>query len=142
MNILEALKKYIRANGGSSRANNISEAVKDLDSIPQSSGGGGMVVNVVVSDTEPITFTVDKTISEILTAYHSGVVVRAHMYRLSGSFDMWLELGMDSEAFGGLVFGNIMFRLDDEGYLTPMYILVATKDEDTGDDVWRSDVLI
>ena len=38
-NILEALKNYIRTRGGTSNAYNIAEAVNDLNSIPQGSGG-------------------------------------------------------------------------------------------------------
>lgn len=39
-NILEALKNYIHTHGGTSNAYNIAEAVNDLNSIPQGSGGG------------------------------------------------------------------------------------------------------
>lgn len=39
-NILEALKNYIHTRGGTSNAYNIAEAVNDLNSIPQGSGGG------------------------------------------------------------------------------------------------------
>lgn len=74
MNILEALKKYIRANGGSSRANNISEAVRDLDSIPQGSGGGGMIVHFEFDETAEV-MSADKTPSEVLNAMLSGPVV-------------------------------------------------------------------
>lgn len=80
MNILEALKKYIRANGGSSRANNIAEAVNDLDSIPQGSGGGGMVVRFELDETTGAV-SADKTPSEVLNAMSSGPVVGV----LSGS---------------------------------------------------------
>lgn len=38
-NILEALKNYIHTRGGTSNAYNIAEAVNDLNSIPQGSGG-------------------------------------------------------------------------------------------------------
>lgn len=66
MNILEALKKYIRANGGSSRANNISEAVKDLDSIPKisdsvlvksSTEGSDKIFAITVNDSGTISAT-------------------------------------------------------------------------------------
>lgn len=83
MNILEALKKYIRANGGSSRANNISEAVKDLDSIPQGSGGGGMVVTVDFD--ESFNGTADKTLDEIIAAFDAGTFVSIKML-LMGAF--------------------------------------------------------
>lgn len=76
MNILEALKKYIRANGGSSRANNISEAVKDLDSIPQGSGGG-MVVTVNFD--ESYNGVADKTLDEIIAAFDAGTFVSMKM---------------------------------------------------------------
>lgn len=83
MNILEALKKYIRANGGSSRANNISEAVKDLDSIPQGSGGGGMVVTVDFD--ESYNGVADKTLDEIIAAFDAGTFVSIKML-LMGAF--------------------------------------------------------
>lgn len=74
MNILEALKKYIRVNGGSSRANNISEAVRDLDSIPQGSGGGAMIVHFELDESTGAV-SADKTPSEVLTAMLSGPVI-------------------------------------------------------------------
>lgn len=77
MNILEALKNYIRSHGGSSRANNISEAVKDLDSIPQGSGGGGMVVTVDFD--ESYNGVADKTLDEIIAAFNAGTFVSIKM---------------------------------------------------------------
>lgn len=97
MNILEALKKYIRANGGSSKANNISEAVKDLDSIPQGSGGGGMVVTVDFD--ESFNGTADKTFDEIIAAFDAGTFVSIKML-LMGAFYLQapLIMGMKGEA--------------------------------------------
>lgn len=116
MNILESLKKYIRANGGSSRANNISEAVKDLDSIPQgsgggipeapvddkqyarkngawseveSSGGGGMVVTVNFD--ESYNGVADKTLDEIIAAFDAGAFVSIKML-VVGDFNLQAPL--------------------------------------------------
>ena len=116
MNILEALKKYIRTNGGSSRANNISEAVKDLDSIPQGSGGGGMVVNfnLQISGDEAIV-SADKTPAEVIVAAVTGPVMGT---LIAPDADVREITPIGSVAFLEPGFPAFWFRkIDDDGHM-------------------------
>ena len=134
MNILEALKKYIRANGGSSRANNISEAVKDLDSIPQGSGGGAslFIINLSVNpETNELTW--DKTNEEMIEAYNNNQIMMVKVVGIvDGVFGYRTALctdASDAEGYGySFVFagggGLLAYNLPDgsDGYWDGAYL--------------------
>lgn len=128
MNILESLKKYIRANGGSSRANNISEAVKDLDSIPQGSGGG-MFVTVTFHESFD-DGTADKTVDEIIAAVLAGKEVKAKLFLPVAESVNVLNFSM-LDASGLIFFGSTQYSPSKDGNYPMLSGMI-----DDGRDVW------
>ena len=119
-------KKYIRTNGGSSRANNISEAVRDLDSIPQGSGGGTMVVEFkMITESGP--YECNHTIDEVREALKTGNVVGVFTNGEAGSIPMGNAIVYQMEK----ICFNFQGISDDE----PMYSF--TSDSDSEDVIFK-----
>lgn len=109
------------------------EVVHQIDQkyIPQGSGGGGMFVTVVFDDN--LVGTADKTLSELVTAYESGMNIIATIE----AFDMTIaKVTCTQYADGTLRFG-LPVRTDDDGFcLVPLQVY-----DSDGADVWETNMI-